>query len=93
MLDRLVERFESPMPAPRRMWERPNDADFVHRLERGTVGFRLTPSSVVAKRKLSQNRPAEVVDHIVDMLRADGPHSNLALADEMARARRARREA
>jgi transcriptional regulator len=93
VLDRLVERFESPMPVPRRMWERPNDEEFVRRLERGTVGFRLTPTSVVAKRKLSQNRPPQIVDHIVDMLRSEGPHSNPALADEMARARRGRPEA
>lgn len=93
VLDRLVDRFESSMPHPRRMWERPNDEEFVHRLERGTVGFRLSPASVVAKRKLSQNRPAEVVDHIVDMLRAAGPHRNPQLADEMARARRSRPEA
>ncbi len=93
VLDRLVDRFESRMPDPRRMWERPNDAEFVRRLERGTVGFRLTPTSVVAKRKLSQNRPVEVVDHIVEMLRGEGPHSNPALANEMARARRARPQA
>lgn len=91
VLDRLVDHFEGGMPHPRRLWERPNDEAFVQRLERGTVGFRLTPSRVIAKRKLSQNRPAETVDHIVDMLRADGPHPNPALADEMARARAARR--
>ncbi|MEV7692000.1 FMN-binding negative transcriptional regulator [Microbacterium sp. NPDC089189] len=90
VLERLVDRFEDPMPAPRRMWERPNDPAFVEKLERGTVGFRLTPGRVVAKRKLSQNRPAETVDHIIDMLSAPGPHHNPALADEMTRARAAR---
>jgi transcriptional regulator len=91
VLDKLVDHFEAGMPHPRRLWERPNDEVFVQRLEKGTVGFRLTPTRVVAKRKLSQNRPVETVDHIVDMLRADGPHPNPALADEMARARAARR--
>src|SRR5690606_19503729 len=43
VLDRLVDRFEGRMPAPRRMWERPNDEAFVQRLAAGTVGFRLTP--------------------------------------------------
>jgi transcriptional regulator len=75
------------------MWQLPNDEEFVRRLERGTVGFRLTPTRVVGKRKLSQNRPAETVDHIVDMLRAEGPHANPALATEMARARAARPDA
>lgn len=90
VLERLVDRFEDPMPEPRRMWESPNDPAFVEKLERGTVGFRLTPSRVTAKRKLSQNRPAGTVDHIVEMLSAPGPHHNPALADEMARARAAR---
>ncbi|MBZ4486190.1 FMN-binding negative transcriptional regulator [Microbacterium sp. cx-55] len=90
VLDRLVDHFEGGMPEPRRLWERPNDDAFVRRLEKGTVGFRLTPTRVVAKRKLSQNRPAETVEHIVDMLREGGPHPNPALADEMARAHAAR---
>ena len=90
VLDRLVARFESPMPEPRMLWERPNDADFVERLERGTVGFRLTPTSVTAKRKLSQNRPVELVDHVIRELENDGPHHNPLLAAEMRRANDAR---
>lgn len=85
VLDRLVARFESPLPEPRLMWERPNDAEFVERLERGTVGFRLTPTKVTAKRKLSQNRPDEVVETIIAELSGDGPHANAALAAEMRR--------
>ena len=80
----------TPMPEPRMLWERPNDADFVERLERGTVGFRLTPTSVAAKRKLSQNRPVELVDHIIRELEDDGPHHNPPLAAEMRRANDAR---
>jgi transcriptional regulator len=91
VLDRLVERFESRRPEPRLMWERPNDAAFVERLERGTVGFRLTPTRVVAKRKLSQNRPHEVVDHIIAQLDGEGPFRNPGLAAEMRRDLHARR--
>ncbi len=91
VLDRLVARFESVMPDPRLMWERPNDAEFVHRLERGTVGFRLTPTHVTAKRKLSQNRPVDVVDAVIEQLETDGPHRNVTLAAEMRRANEARR--
>jgi hypothetical protein len=59
----------------------------VRRLERGTVGFRLTPTKVVAKRKLSQNRPDEVVDTIITQLEAGaGPYADARLADEMRRA-------
>lgn len=90
VLDRLVERFESRMPEPRRMWERPNDPAFIERLERGTVGFRLTPTRVVAKRKLSQNKTAEVVETIIGELNGDGPYADRALAEEMRRASDAR---
>ena len=86
VLDRLVARFESPQPDPRLMWEPPNDPAFIERLERGTVGFRLTPTRVVAKRKLSQNRPAEVVETILGELSGDGPYANPSLAAEMRRA-------
>jgi transcriptional regulator len=86
VLDRLVARFESGMPQPRLLWERPNDPDFVRRLEKGTVGFRLTPTRVVAKRKLSQNRPDEVVETIIAELEAGaGPYADPRLPGEMRR--------
>jgi transcriptional regulator len=87
VLDRLVARFEGRMPEPRMMWERPNDTAYVERLARGTVGFRLTPSRVVAKRKLSQNKTADVVETVIAELNGDGPYANPALAAEMRRAR------
>ncbi|WP_091233061.1 FMN-binding negative transcriptional regulator [Microbacterium sp. 3J1] len=90
VLDRLVDRFEGQMPEPRRMWERPNDPAFVARLAAGTVGFRLTPTRVVAKRKLSQNKAPEVVETVVAELEGDGPYAHPALAQEMRRAQRAR---
>lgn len=90
VLDRLVERFESRMPEPKLMWERPNDPAYVERLAAGTVGFRLTPTRVVAKRKLSQNKPAETIEAVIAALSTDGPYSNPALAAEMRRAQDAR---
>jgi len=87
VLDRLVARFEGRMPEPRLMWERPNDPEYVERLARGTVGFRLTPTRVVAKRKLSQNKTADVVETVIAELNGDGPYANPALAVEMRRAR------
>lgn len=89
ILDRLVARFEGDGDQARGLYERPNDPEFVERLERGTVGFRLTPTRVVAKRKLSQNRTPEVVDTIIDGL-AEGPFANPILAAEMRRAADAR---
>ncbi|KRB38004.1 FMN-binding negative transcriptional regulator [Microbacterium sp. Root180] len=93
VLDRLVARFESGMPQPRLLWERPNDPDYVTRLERGTVGFRLTPTKVVAKRKLSQNRPDDVVETIIAELGAGGDYADPRLPAEMQRALDARRAA
>ncbi|WP_337003061.1 MULTISPECIES: FMN-binding negative transcriptional regulator [unclassified Microbacterium] len=90
VLDRLVARFESHMSEPRLMWERPNDPAYVERLASGTVGFRLTPTRVVAKRKLSQNKPAETLETVIAELDGDGPYANPALAAEMRRAQNAR---
>ncbi|MCG7417273.1 MULTISPECIES: FMN-binding negative transcriptional regulator [Microbacterium] len=87
VLDRLVERFEGE--DGRGLYRAPNDPAFVDRLAAGTVGFRLTPTRVVGKRKLSQNRPADVVETIIDGL-SDGPYANPALAAEMRRAADAR---
>ncbi|MBS0024965.1 FMN-binding negative transcriptional regulator [Microbacterium paraoxydans] len=90
VLDRLVERFETVMPEPRLMWQRPNDSAFVERLAAGTVGFRLTPSRVIAKRKLSQNKPVETVESVITALEGEGPYANRSLAAEMRRAQGAR---
>lgn len=85
VLDKLVARFEGGMPQPRLLWERPNDPEYVTRLERGTVGFRLTPTRVVAKRKLSQNKPDDVVETIIAELQAGGAYVDPRLAHEMRR--------
>lgn len=90
VLERMVDVFENRMPNPRGMWQLPNDDAFVTRLAAGTVGFRLTPSKVVAKRKLSQNKPAETIDEVIAALEGGGPYADPALAAEMRRARDAR---
>ncbi|GAA2526747.1 FMN-binding negative transcriptional regulator [Microbacterium mitrae] len=93
VLDKLVTHFESAEPDPRLMWQAPNDEAYISRLERGTMGFRLTPSRLVAKRKLSQNKPDDVVDAIIAELNGDGAYANAALAAEMQRAHEALRGA
>lgn len=93
VLDRLVERFERRMPEPRLMWQRPNDEAFISRLSSGTVGFRLTPTRVVAKRKLSQNKDDETVERVIAELDGSGVYANPALARDMRRAQDARAEA
>ncbi|WP_205822571.1 FMN-binding negative transcriptional regulator [Microbacterium hydrothermale] len=86
VLERLVDRFEGHDDDARGLYTLPNDTAFVERLERGTVGFRLTPTRVTAKRKLSQNRSADVVETIIDGLSSH----NAPLAAEMRRAADAR---
>ncbi|MEZ5188710.1 MAG: amidohydrolase family protein [Microbacterium sp.] len=66
----------------------------MRRLEQGTVGFRLTPTEVVAKRKLSQNKPDEVVDTIIAELESGtGAYVDPRLPAEMRRAHEALRAA
>ena len=93
VLERLVARFEGGMPQPRLLWELPNDPAFVTKLEKGTVGFRLTPTRVVAKRKLSQNKPDEVIETSIAELQAGGGYVDPRLASEMQRALDARKAA
>ncbi|MFE6733711.1 FMN-binding negative transcriptional regulator [Microbacterium sp. NPDC057650] len=90
ILDELVAHFESRLPQPRLMWQAPNTDEFVRVLEAGTVGFRLTPTRVTAKRKLSQNKPDDVVENVIAELDGDGAYSHPALAAEMRRAHEAR---
>lgn len=86
VLEQLVTRFESGMPQPRMMWAPPNDPEFVRRLEKGTTGFRLTPTRVVGKRKLSQNKPDEVVETVIVELEAGtSPYADPRLPAEMRR--------
>jgi transcriptional regulator len=94
VLERLVARFEGGMLQPRLLWELPNDPAFVTKLEKGTVGFRLTPTRVVAKRKLSQNKSDEVIETIIAELEAGGgAYVDPRLPSEMQRALDARRAA
>ncbi|WP_085368488.1 FMN-binding negative transcriptional regulator [Leifsonia sp. NCR5] len=85
VLGRLVDHFEDRMPSPRRMEGTPQDAAYAQRISSGTVGMRLTPTKIVAKSKLSQNKPAETVDRIIGELEGDGVYASRDLAAEMRR--------
>ena len=90
VLGRLVDHFEDRVPEPRRMLGSPGDAAYAERIQSGTVGMRLTPTSVTAKAKLSQNRPAHIVDSVIEHLEGDGAYAQPALAAVMREARRRR---
>lgn len=93
VLEQLVDRFEGTDEDARGMYTLPNDPVFVQRLAKGTVGFRLRPTSVVAKRKLSQNKDDVTVDTVIAGLEGDGPYANRELAAEMRRSEQTKREA
>ncbi|HEY0260694.1 MAG TPA: FMN-binding negative transcriptional regulator [Lacisediminihabitans sp.] len=85
VLGRLVDRFEERMAAPRRMADTPENEAYAARLLSGTVGVRLTPTRIVAKNKMSQNRAPEIVGTIIAELEGDGPYADARLAAEMRR--------
>ena len=83
VLGRLVDHFEQHVPQPHPLHRSEADSTFERSLSRGTVGFRLTPSRVTAKQKMSQNKPAETATAVLGHLDGDGPYANSALAREM----------
>jgi transcriptional regulator len=83
VLARLVDHFEDELPEPRRMRGTLEDARYAERIVSGTVGLRLTPTRIVAKQKMSQNRPDHIVDSIMAELAGDGPYASAGLLREM----------
>lgn len=83
VLARLVDHFEDELPSPRRMRGTLEDSAYAERIVSGTVGLRLTPTRVVAKQKMSQNRPDHIVDSIMAELGGDGPYASAGLLREM----------
>jgi transcriptional regulator len=84
VLGDLVDHFERVMPSPVSL---DVDEATARRVARGTVGIRIRVTRFDARAKLSQNKAPEVVDRIIEGLRADGPYASPALADEVARVR------
>lgn len=80
VLERLVDHFEDPLPHPFRMRTTLENAAYAERIVQGTVGFSMRVTRFVGKEKLSQDKPAEVIDRIVHALREPGPYRNPRLA-------------
>ena len=83
VLGRLVDHFEEHVARPHHLHRSEADSTFERSLSRGTVGFRLTPSRITAKQKMSQNKSAETSAAVLGHLEGDGPYANSALAREM----------
>ena len=82
ILQRLVDHFEAPMPAPVSL---DYDEEKARRIAKGTVGLRIRVTRIDARLKLSQNKAPEVRETIIDALRGDGPYAHPGLAGEMER--------
>ena len=81
VLDRTVDHFESVRPVPYRLEQ---VADYARKLAPHVAGFRLTPSRVVAKAKLSQDKPAADLAGVLGGLDdPDDVHADPALAAAM----------
>ena len=82
VLSNLVDYFEQHLPEPVSL--APHE-HLARQIATGTVGIRILVTRFDARLKLSQNKPAEVVDRIVTHLETDGPYRSDALAGEMRR--------
>ncbi|AGP51914.1 FMN-binding negative transcriptional regulator [Streptomyces rapamycinicus] len=80
VLRRTVDHFEGTRPRP---WSLDTVADYAQSIAPHTTGFRLEPTRVVGKHKLSQDKPRETVERVVAALAGDDPHRNPELADAM----------
>ncbi|KQR54818.1 transcriptional regulator [Leifsonia sp. Leaf336] len=83
VLKKLVDHFERELPNPRQMRGTLEDERYAERISSGTVGLRLTPTKIVAKQKMSQNRPDHIVDSIMAELGGDSGYASPALLREM----------
>lgn len=83
VLERLVDHFEDPLPNPFRLRGTLENSAYAERIVTGTVGFRMRVTRCEGKDKMSQDKPAEVVERIVAALRTPGPYRNDPLADRM----------
>lgn len=82
VLERTVEHFEAGRPEP---WRLETVEDYAREIAPWTTGFRLRPSRVAGKHKLSQDKPHDVALRAAAALDVEGPRGNRALAAAMRR--------
>jgi transcriptional regulator len=82
VLAATVERFERVRSKPMLL---DLSSAYVQQISGGTAGFRMRPTRVHGKSKLSQDKPQAVVSRILAALDSDATYSNSALANEMRR--------
>ncbi|MBB5131271.1 transcriptional regulator [Thermocatellispora tengchongensis] len=84
VLSATVDHFEAVRPKPFRLAD---VEEYGRRIAPGTAGFRLVPARIAAKAKLSQDKPAEVVERVIRALDEDPVHARPELAAAMRAAR------
>jgi transcriptional regulator len=81
-----VDHFEAQRPEP---WSLDTVEQYAQRIAPGVTAFRLSPTRIVGKAKLSQDKPEEIVERVIQALGDDGDvHGNPELADAMRSAAR-----
>lgn len=69
-----VKQYESGRAKP---WEMPLPEEFVTKLLGGVVGFEIAITRIEGKLKLSQNRPKQDVEGVIEALREDPANGEL----------------
>lgn len=76
---KLTDRHETPRPAPWKVTDAP--ADYIDQMLGAIVGLEIPISRLVGKWKMSQNRPAQDRDGVVEGLRHEGGQAGAVIAD------------
>lgn len=85
LMDVLVDFFEDRTTNPSRLHATAENSEYAERLLGGTVGFRMRVERFEAKCKMSQDKPADVVNRVIGGLSAPGPFHHPELAAYMSR--------
>ena len=83
LMDVLVRFFEEQTDAPSLLHATPENSAYAERIIGGTVAFRMRVERFEARRKMSQDKPDDVVARVLDGLAAPGPFRNPPLARYM----------
>lgn len=83
-LSNLVHHFEQHSPHPELLED---NADYGRKIVSGTAGFRMVVDRFEARAKLSQNKPDEVIDRVIEELEGGETWPQPKLGEEMRRER------
>jgi transcriptional regulator len=84
-VERLTNRHEAGRRDPWKITDAP--ADYIDKQVGAIVGLEIPLTRLVGKWKVSQNRPAQDRDGVVEGLRRQGDPASVAMADAVRRAR------